>query len=216
MADQTELDLPQPDARPAPKPKRRFYAGLSRGQLTAGVLILAAIIWGVWVTKELVVPKQDRIVAARLSSIVGEYVQAQARSPAPPAQVEVEMRQFMASLDQELQRRSDRGQVVLVGEAVLTKNVPDITDELKSAVYASGAARPQVAGPADDRRMRAPMTPAAEMGPSLPPEPTLPENFGAPMTAPQMQTAPPAGPPSFGTPGASVSTFGGAGGDVRQ
>ncbi|RSY02199.1 hypothetical protein DAH81_24485, partial [Sphingomonas koreensis] len=96
-------------------------------QILGGLILLAAMIWGMWVTKTLVTPKQDHIVAARLSSIVGEYVQAQARSTSPPAQVEAEMRSFMASLDKELQRRSAGGQIVLVGEAVLTKNVPDIT-----------------------------------------------------------------------------------------
>src|SRR3546814_1642351 len=55
------------------------------------------------------------------------------------------MRKFMASLDKELERRSSGGEIVLVGEAVLTKNVPDITDKLKEAVYASGVARPKQA-----------------------------------------------------------------------
>src|SRR3546814_3172771 len=77
--------------------------------------------------------------------MVGEDVQSKARSAAPPAQVEAEMRKFMASLDDELQRRGSSGQIVLVGEAVLTKNVPDITDKLKDAVYASGVARPKQA-----------------------------------------------------------------------
>src|SRR3546814_2449569 len=90
-----------------------------------------------WVTRELVKPRQDRIVAARLSSIVGDYVQAQARSASPSAQVEAEMRKFMESLDSELAHRAKMGEVVLVGEAVLTKNVPDITDTLRDAVYRS-------------------------------------------------------------------------------
>src|SRR3546814_14289436 len=94
-----------------------------------------------WVTRELVKPRQDRIVAARLSSIVGDYVQAQARSASPPAQVEAEMRKFMESLDSELAHRAKKGEVVLVGEAVLTKNVPDITDTLRDAVYASEIGR---------------------------------------------------------------------------
>src|SRR3546814_16802393 len=98
-----------------------------------------------WVTKALITPKQERIVSARLSSIVGEYVQAQARSTSPPAQVEAEMRTFMASLDKELERRSSGGEIVLVGEAVLTKKVPDITDKLKEEAYASGVARPKQA-----------------------------------------------------------------------
>src|SRR3546814_17371498 len=83
--------------------------------------------------KALITPKQERIVSARLSSIVGEYVQAQARSTSPPAQVEAEMRKFMASLDKELERRSSGGEIVLVGEAVLTKNAPELPDKPKEA-----------------------------------------------------------------------------------
>ena len=149
MAEQPELDLPAPAAPPPPRRRRASFAGFTRSQILMGLVVLAALVWGMWVTKELFAPRQDRIVSARLSSIVGEYVQAQARSASPPAQVEAEMRRFMASLDTELQRRSAGGQIVLVGEAVLTKNVPDITDNLRQAVYASGVARPKQASAAE-------------------------------------------------------------------
>ena len=146
MAEQTELDLPTPSAhQPLRRAQARGFAGLTRNQLVTGILVLAAAIWPMWVTKQLIKPHQDQIVSARLSGIVGEYVQAQARSAAPPGEVEAEMRRFMATLDQELQRRSAKGQVVLVGEAVLTKNVPDITADIKKAVYASGIQFPRAA-----------------------------------------------------------------------
>lgn len=146
MAEQTELDLPTPSAhQPLRRAQARGFAGLTRNQLVTGVLVLAAAIWSMWVTKQLIKPHQDQIVSARLSGIVDEYVQAQARSAAPPGEVEAEMRRFMATLDQELQRRSAKGQVVLVGEAVLTKNVPDITADIKKAVYASGIQFPRAA-----------------------------------------------------------------------
>ena len=133
MAEQPELDLPAPAPPPPPRRRRTVFAGFTRLQMLVGVIALAALVWGMWVTKALVTPKQEHIVSARLSSLVGEYVPAQARSASPPEQVEAEMRKFMASLDTELQRRSAGGEIVLVGEAVLTKNVPDITDKLKEA-----------------------------------------------------------------------------------
>src|SRR3546814_17010006 len=102
-----------------------------------------------WVTRELVKPRQDRIVAARLSSIVGDYVHAQARSASPPAQVEAAMRKFMESLDSELAHRAKKGEVVLVGEAVLPKNVPDLTDHFLYAVYACDLPRPTQASAPD-------------------------------------------------------------------
>jgi hypothetical protein len=148
MAEQPELDFTQHSDQGEPSPARSGYllsTGLSGKQMVAALMLVGAVIWAMWVTKHLLAPREERIVTARLSVIVGDYVQAQARSTTPPGQIETEMRRFMASLDSELQRRGARGQVVLVGEAVLTKSVPDITEQIRSAVYASGVARPKPA-----------------------------------------------------------------------
>lgn len=220
MADQPELDLPVPASpRPEPRPRRTFFAGFTRTQIIIGLLVLGAVIWGMWVTKLLLTPKEEHIVSARLSSIVGDYVQALARSASPPAQVEAEMRQFMASLDKELERRSAGGQIVLVGEAVLTKNVPDITENLKSAVYASGVARPRQASAEELQRLeqqamaiaqpqRAPLPQATGPAPYIDPMAGAPAIAGpGPQPGPVQRYAPPA---------ASVSTFGGPDGNGGQ
>lgn len=229
MAEQPELDLPTPPASPpAPtKPRRIFFAGFNRMQILGGLILLAAVIWGMWVTKTLVTPKQDRIVSARLSSIVGEYVQAQARSTSPPAQVEAEMRGFMASLDKELQRRSASGQIVLVGEAVLTKNVPDITDSLRQAVYASGVPRPRQASAEELERLNAQAMAAARPQLSAAPQmsaqmpgtaASIDPMMGAQgMAAPGMVSSGQQQPaPQYAPPAAQVSTFGGPDGSGGQ
>lgn len=157
MTVQPELDLTLPPSRPNPGRVhgKAFRPGPGLAHLLESMLIAAAIAWAVWITHLTLAPEPDRLASVRLSEIVGEFVQAKARSAAPPAQVEAEMRKFMASLDAELQRRSREGQVVLVGEAVLTRNVPDITDQLRRALYAPGARRPgrptQAEGPALQR-----------------------------------------------------------------
>ncbi|WP_257558470.1 type-F conjugative transfer system protein TrbI [Sphingobium sp. CFD-2] len=149
MSDPAQLDLGlvPPSAPPLPAPRRRpaFFAGYSRAQLLAGTLILLALVWAMWVTKTLLAPQRDHIVSARLSTIVGEYVQAQARSASPPEQVEAETRRFMGALEGELHRRSKDGQVVMAGEAVLSRNVPDITQSVKKAVYGAGIPFPKEA-----------------------------------------------------------------------
>ncbi|RVT39604.1 type-F conjugative transfer system protein TrbI [Sphingobium algorifonticola] len=228
MAEQPELDFPAPPASPpAPaRTRRTFFAGFSRMQILGGLILLVAIVWGMWVTKLLVTPKQDHIVSARLSSIVGEYVQAQARSTSPPAQVEAEMRTFMASLDKELQRRSASGQIVLVGEAVLTKNVPDITDSLKNAVYASGVARPRQASAEELERLSAQAQALSAAQPQLDPRmsgqmqgqvpgasaPIDPMMAAQGMAAPMQQQS----VPQYAPPAAQVSTFGGPDGSGGQ
>ncbi len=218
MADQPELDLPPPAATPVvARRAHRGFAGFSRAQLLLGLALILALVWSMWVTKALIAPREEHIVKASLSNIVGEYVSAQARSASPPAQVEAEMRAFMSSLDHELQRRSASGQVVLVGEAVLTKNVPDITDSLRKAVYASGVRPPRQASAQELQQLQQQMAPAAApqvfAGPAatIDPMAAAPQNLGP-------QQAMPGGMPtvSAGVPGASISTFGGQDGGNGQ
>lgn len=99
--------------------------------------LVAAGLWGAWVTKNLL-GREDMPPMARvqLSAIVGEYVQAQARSATPPEQVTAETRAFMAEIQRNLEARGASGQIVLVGEAVLAGDVPDITAALRRQVYA--------------------------------------------------------------------------------
>lgn len=232
MADQTELDLPAPAAaaprRATAPPAKRGFGGFTRAQLALGLGLVAALIWSMWVTKTLVAPRQEGIVKARLSTIVGEYVSAQARSALPPAQVEAEMRTFMATLDRELQRRSASGQVVLVGEAVLTRNVPDITESLRKAVFASGVRPPRQASAEELQRLQQQLgTPAAPSqlagaapgavgGATVDPTASFPPASiptGSPLQPPPSMGAP---VPTQPKPGASVSTFGGPDGVARQ
>jgi hypothetical protein len=53
----------------------------------------------------------------------------------PPEQVTSETRAFMGEVQRNLERRGASGQIVLVGEAVLAGNVPDITAEVRREVY---------------------------------------------------------------------------------
>ncbi|MBP6771260.1 MAG: TrbI F-type domain-containing protein, partial [Reyranella sp.] len=74
-----------------------------------------------------------------------------------------ETRAFMGEVQRNLERRGGSGQIVLVGEAVVAGNVPDITAEVRREVYARvkmpqaaaasgadvmGAMRAAMAGPA--------------------------------------------------------------------
>ncbi|MBJ7499649.1 MAG: TrbI F-type domain-containing protein [Sphingopyxis sp.] len=165
-----ELEFALPRT-PTPPPPPLRVAGLSLGQIAAAVLAIAALVWAIWVTHAIVEPaKRQDIVAVRLSAIVGEYVQAQARSASPPARVEAEMQRFMATLEERVQERGAKGQIVLVGEAVLTRNVPDVTDDIRRAVYATGIRLPERGAEPE----AAPLAPspgsASSFDGSLPPE----------------------------------------------
>jgi hypothetical protein len=201
----------------SPKPKAVF-AGYTAQQLILGAILLVALLWAVWITKAVTAEKPQHIVKADLSRIVGEYVQAQARSATPPDQVQAQMRTFMATLDAELQRRGAAGQVVLVGEAVLSKSVPDITADVAKAVYASGVKTPTPATPTPTQmgammQGQAPTNPPVQIAPvqtaQAAPVATAPNPFDAmpvPAAAADVASVDPS------TAGASVSSFGGPGG----
>lgn len=120
-------------------------SGEAKATRTAmGLLPVAAVsglvavgLWGAWVTLELTTQAETPSMARiQLSSMVGDYVQAQARSSTPPDQVTAETRAFMAEIERNLKARGAKGQIVLVGEAVLAGNVPDITAEVRRQVFA--------------------------------------------------------------------------------
>lgn len=224
MAEQPELDLPPvlPSAPKTAAAKRKVgFGGFTRPQMLLGVLLIGAVVWGMWVTRILTASKQEHIVSARLSSLVGDYVEAQRFSGSPPDRVRAEMQAFMSSLDKELQRRSESGQVVLVGEAVLTKNVPDITDSLKKAVFASGVPEPKRLSVEELQRLQelsaAQAAAVSRQMPSAAP-PTIDPMSAMPAMVPQGQGGGAPASQQFpqSVPGASVSTFGGPDGNGGQ
>ena len=131
--DKSGLHTPagQADVSPTAPPRRMGWMPVA---LVGG--LVAAGLWGAWVTKNLLADEAiPPITRVQLSGIVGEYVQAQARSATPPEQVTAEARAFMAEIQRNLEARGASGQIVLVGEAVLAGNVPDITASLRKEVY---------------------------------------------------------------------------------
>jgi hypothetical protein len=216
------IESTKPAASPSPsatsavevKRARTVFAGYTAAQLLLGLVILALAIWAIWVTRTLMMPREQHIVRADLSRIVGEYVTAQSRTLTPPERVQTEMKQFMSSLDAELGRRGAKGQVVLVGEAVLSKGVPDITDDVAKAVYASGVNRPK---PASEAELRAAIqrqqmqsgqqaAPQQQLAPQMP-APAAAASDMSGFAAPQV--APAAAAPSNVPVGAAMQSFGG-------
>lgn len=129
-------DAPLPSAATGPASHRR--KGLPPTAFLFAGLAVAALLWGAWVTKNILDPSVVKapIASVRLEQIIGEYVQAQARSNTPPEVVTRQTQAFMAALGEELKARGADGTTVMVGEAVLSQNVPDITAEVRNAIYA--------------------------------------------------------------------------------
>src|SRR3546814_19764844 len=113
----------------------------------------------------------------------------------------------MASLDDELLRRGSSGHMVLVGEAVLTKSVPDITDKLKDAVYTSGVARPKLASALELQQLeQQPILPAQPQ--AVIPGPTAePTKYLYHLVSAHLLTPSPMAPPPLLHPWAVVPTL---------
>jgi len=156
------------DARRAAGIGKRSQAphrGLPPTAYVFGALAVAALLWGAWVTKNILDPAVVKapIASVRLESIIGEYVQAQARSNTPPEVVTQQTQAFMAALGEELKARGADGTTVMVGEAVLSQNVPDITADVRNAIYAKvppPAAAAAAPPPAYARQQQLPTGPA--------------------------------------------------------
>ncbi len=165
MTDTADTPQAAPAAVSAPIATRRkvVFAGYTAAQLLVAAALVLALVWAMWVTKLVTADKPQRIVKVELSKIIGEYVQAQARSATPPDQVRAQMTAFLASVDAEVQRHAADGQIVMVGEAVLNKSVPDITAEVAKAVYASGMKVPTPATPTQMGAMMGGQVPTVPM-----------------------------------------------------
>lgn len=193
---------PAPMEVAAPKPRQTF-GGMTPMQLAIGAALIAAIVWGMWTTRELLRARDHKIVSVRLSELVGQFANAEARSGDEPVKAEARTRAFMGALDKALKARAALGSVVLVGEAVISSSGDDITGEIAAEIMKT-----------------VPMPVAQALSPRLPVAPT--EGGGASGVGQAMLGAfngPPQGAPlSQVTGGSEPSPFpqGGAGPSAVQ
>ncbi|MGF7154784.1 TrbI F-type domain-containing protein [Novosphingobium gossypii] len=134
--------FPGIETAPAAAKAKRPAAPVKRGVSVKEVLTVAALVgaasWGAWVTKSIVDPARDegRFVKLQLQGVITEYLQAQARSGSDERSAAAATTAFMGELDKAVASLGKSGKVVLVNEAVIGGDLPDVTEEVKKAVYA--------------------------------------------------------------------------------
>lgn len=160
--------VPSTDAAAAPTSRRRGFAGFSWGQIAGGAALVAALVWGGWATRELMILKERRIVSISLAGMANDFIMAEARSGASPEQVDSDTRHFMSAMQSTLQDRASAGETIVVSEAVVAASVPDITPEVRSAVgeFIKRNPPPRVAAAAPAPTMPALMPPAPAPAPA--------------------------------------------------
>ena len=124
---------PATSPKPAPR-KPSGFAGFSWGQIVLGALLCSFAIWGFWLTREVQQVSDRRIVTVAFSAMVNDFVAAEARSGNGPEQVQADTTRFMQILQTVLDERAQRGEIIIVGEAVVAGSAPDITAEVRSSV----------------------------------------------------------------------------------
>ena len=123
------------------------FAGLDRQQLILLIAAIALLAWGAWVTKTLTRPAANhQFVQLELQGIIGDYLQAQARSGNDERTAAQQTALFMAKLDQIVAGYAADGKVVLVHQAIVGGELPDITEAVKAEAYAA-APLPAAPGP---------------------------------------------------------------------
>jgi len=111
-------------------------ATLDKRLVVAVIIGVAFLLWAAWVTKAVVdAPANERFKSVELQPLIQEYVQAQSRSTNSESVITSETETFMSVLEEELKKAGANGDTVIVSEAVLSKNVPDITSDIRAAIY---------------------------------------------------------------------------------
>ena len=168
------VPLSEPSA--APLPRRSGFAGFSWGQLAAGTALIAALVWGGWATRELMILKDRRIVSISLAGMANDFIMAEARSGASAEQVDVDTRHFMAAMQRTLQERAAAGETIVVSEAVVAASVPDITPQVRATVgeFIKRNPPPRASGMMGAPTMPGLALPAQTQAPAMPTSTTSP------------------------------------------
>jgi len=97
-----------------------------------------ALLWGVWATHTIVTLRDSapHLVKVELADLVREYVQREARSGGSAEDLTAHTASFLKALSTAVTRHTRPGTVVLLSNAVVDGDVPDITAAVRADVYA--------------------------------------------------------------------------------
>lgn len=112
----------------------RRFAGLSPTALVLAGSMLASTLWGAWATKEIVDLRHREVVTVQLSRIMGDFVEAEARSGRPAEETQARVAAYLKAVEASVQALGKDGRTVLVAEAVVSGGVPDLTDQVRADV----------------------------------------------------------------------------------
>ncbi len=98
------------------------------------LLIAAVILWIIWVSVRLTHPNEQQIVQVRMSEIMRDFVDAEAKGNSDPEVTREAIARYLEATEAAVDDLGRSGHVILVAEAVLSKNTPDATLLLKDTI----------------------------------------------------------------------------------
>lgn len=110
------------------------FAGLSPTALVLACSMLASTLWGAWATREIVTLERREVVTVQLSRIMGDFVEAEARSGRPAEETQARVATYLKAVEASVQALGKDGRTVLVAEAVVSGGVPDLTEQVRADV----------------------------------------------------------------------------------
>lgn len=116
--------------------------GFAPRDLAIVAAFLVLVVWAFWATRELLELRDRRIVSVSLSTIIKNFVAAEARNGSSPDQAAARTKAYLAATDAAMQSLSRSGATVLVSEAVVGNSVPDMTGAVAAAVRQAMATQP--------------------------------------------------------------------------
>ncbi|MBY8335603.1 type-F conjugative transfer system protein TrbI [Alteriqipengyuania sp. NZ-12B] len=103
-------------------------------KLLAVAVLVAALLWGAWLTQQVISAPKQRIVTVRLAETIGTFVEEAARADADPAVVQAASLAYLKAAEAAVAEMGRDGRVVLVAEAVLAGAAEDATPELERRI----------------------------------------------------------------------------------
>ena len=114
----------------------RTFAGLPLSTIVLGGLILLLALLSAWQTREILALRSHRIVSVSLSSLLHDYIAAEAHNAGSPEITALRTKLYVGATQAAVRGLSEQGYTVLVTEAVAGGSVPDITPAVKADIEA--------------------------------------------------------------------------------
>lgn len=124
---------------------RRRLASINLTAVVLGVGMIGQVLWGVWTTDKVLTLGKREVVTVQLSRIMGDFIEAEARSGRPPEETRLRVQAYLKAVEASVQQLGREGRTVLVAEAVVAGSTPDLTQSVRADVVRRMGAIPDAA-----------------------------------------------------------------------